>query len=523
MLDSIILCRPPACPRCIPCALFIALFLLWSPATIYGQTANKDQPKASVKMTMADAVIVALTNNVALKSAFLDRILQQFDLRKAEDKFNPQSSMKLTAGRTSTYDAPGSRTDAFNSGGEYTATLTIPTGGSFNFTWNNTGNRPDVGEDMAYTSGWSLTFRQPLLKGGGIENATYSVKVAKITEEQNILSLKDTITSTIKATIAAYRNYMSATRQLEISHQSLDDAKRTFAINEALITAGRKAKTEIVETEANVANRELELMRAKNSLESARLSLVQALNIEKHTQFDLVEENDYRVSPPVLQEAIDIAKINRTDYQRALKNLEIKKWDLSNAKWNRMWTLTLDAGTTDGDASVFYNRYGDAISRATSSGAQRNWNVGLTLEVPFSMLTDDQRSYVSARNELNKAMMNLKKMEVDIEIAVQNAVRDVETNYRQMQLAKQARALSEKKLEVEDEKLKVGRTTNFQLVSYQNDLNNAKVNELNAIMNYLNSLTTLDDTLGTMLATWNINVRKEDEKVRLPDAADKPT
>ena len=474
-------------------------------------------------MTLADAVIVALNNSIDLKSLYLDRILQQFDLRVAENKFFPQQSMTLTAGRTSNYVSPDQRTEEFSSSGGYTATLLIPTGGTFTFVWDNTGNRADAGQDLAYTSNWStLSFKQPLLRGGGIDNATYSVKVARITEEQNIRALRDKIAATIKSAVTAYRTYLSAKRSLETSRQSLLDAKRTYETNEALITAGRKAKTELVETEANIANQELAATTAQNTLETARLSLVQTLNVEKNTHFELVDENDYQIKPPSLEEAIGIAKKNRADYLNALQNMEITKWTLSNAKWNRMWSLDLDARATEGEANVAFDKYGNALRRATSGGAQRDLYLGLTMTVPFSLFTAERKAYITAKNDLEKAKMNLKKKEVDLEIAVQSAIRDVETTYRQMELAKRARSLSEQKLEVENEKLKVGRTTNFQIVSYQNDLSNAKKAETAAVESYHNSLTSLDETLGTTLATWKIEVKKEDDKVRLPQAAVKP-
>ena len=82
---------------------------------------------------------------------------------------------------------------------------------------------------------------------------------------------------------------------------------------------------------------------------------------------------------------------------------------------------------------------------------------------------------------------------------------------RQVELAVQARELSERKLDIEQEKLKAGRSTNFQLVSFQNDLLNAQNNELNAKIEYLNALTALDRILGTTLDTWEIELRGEEE------------
>jgi outer membrane protein TolC len=61
-------------------------------------------------------------------------------------------------------------------------------------------------------------------------------------------------------------------------------------------------------------------------------------------------------------------------------------------------------------------------------------------------------------------------------------------------------------VEIETEKLKAGRSTNFQLVSYQNDLKNAQKSELDAIITYQNALTTLESKLGITLDRWGITL-----------------
>jgi len=76
-------------------------------------------------------------------------------------------------------------------------------------------------------------------------------------------------------------------------------------------------------------------------------------------------------------------------------------------------------------------------------------------------------------------------------------------------LATKARILAERQLAVEQEKLNVGRTTNFQLVTFQNDLVNAQNNELNAKIAYLNALSGLDQIIGTTLDTWKIEFKTE--------------
>lgn len=64
-------------------------------------------------------------------------------------------------------------------------------------------------------------------------------------------------------------------------------------------------------------------------------------------------------------------------------------------------------------------------------------------------------------------------------------------------VARRARELSEQKTEIEREKLRLGVTTNFQLVTFENDLVLAEIAELDALVGHLNATTNLDRTLGT--------------------------
>lgn len=44
-------------------------------------------------MTLGDAVYLGLRNNPAIRSAYLQRVAQKFDLRVAEDTFNPKLTL----------------------------------------------------------------------------------------------------------------------------------------------------------------------------------------------------------------------------------------------------------------------------------------------------------------------------------------------------------------------------------------------------------------------------------------------
>ncbi|MBM4271122.1 MAG: TolC family protein [Deltaproteobacteria bacterium] len=496
--------------------MFIIFFTLnASSAFSDDQRAKTPQDAELKKLTLSDCVMLALQNNVAIRNAYLDRISQRMFLRVAEDKFMPQPSLTFSTKTTSTYNVDDTRTQASTQDGKFMATLTIPTGGTFNFTWDNPATKADVGTDYRYSSGWNVTFTQPILKNAGIDVATQSVRQARVAEEQYVLDLRDTLANTITTTISNYRDYVSALRNYEIQVKGLETAKQTLEVNKALIDAGRMASTEIIQAQNDVANRELSVITAKNSIESTLLTLLQTLDLDKNTRFLPVEETEKKVTFPPLNEAVSIALKNRSDYIKAVQNRELAELDLAVKKRSLLWDLSLVTGA--GRTGT-----GDTYRRALSDQqvGKSDWNVGLALNIPLRDLATES-TYVSAKVALEKANLNLKKLIADIEIDVHNKLRDVDVNYRSYILARQGRELSERKLSIEQEKLRLGRTTNFQVVSFQNDVRNQRTAELQALMTYFNSLTALDQSLGVTLDRWNVAVKREDNEVKLPEEVKK--
>ncbi len=93
-----------------------------------------------------------------------------------------------------------------------------------------------------------------------------------------------------------------------------------------------------------------------------------------------------------------------------------------------------------------------------------------------------------------------------LEQNVIDAVRDLGTRWRQYQIAQRATALSRRKLEIEREKLRVGRSSNFQVLSFETDLRNVENTQLNALISFLNAQTQLDLIVGMTLDSWEISL-----------------
>ena len=476
-------------------------------------------------MNLAEAISLALRSNRSIQIAYLDRVLQKYDLKVAEDKFWPDVTFSGSVGRTDARDETTQaldRTESDSVRDEYSGTVsvveTIPTGGVFQFLWAPAGNEYEVDDFSSgagltrqnsdtYASSWGVSFTQPLLKGGGIDVNTASVAQARLAEKSNVLSLKSTLISTVSSVIAAYRVYLQSRDQVEIGRASLERARKLVEINKLLIESGRMASVELVQSEAEVASREFALEGVLNNFDRARLALIKVLDIPKATRFILTEEGALHRIVPDPDVCTATAFENRPDYLQALLNLENTKINLQLAENNRLWDLSFNA--TYGEADSRADRAIDGLVSPRLRSENDQWSVGLSLQVPVWGDLSREQSVLAAKTGLRKANISLLELQDNIETEVLDAVRDVMARLKQVDLATLSRELSEQKLMIEEAKLKAGRSTNFQLVSFQNDLVNAQNAELNAITDYRNALTSLDLVLGTTLDTWKIEFRSD--------------
>jgi outer membrane protein TolC len=474
-----------------------------------------------MRMAVVECVVLALKNNLDLKSSFLDRVTQRFTLKVAERMFLPRNFLaSVGALRSATY--PGTygvnttrNTDGAQSG-SLTGTWAIPTGGSFNFNWAHQANRPDVSQNVVYSGNWSIAFAQPLLRGAGIEVATAPLKEARLAELDNVSLLKDTIISTITTALSLYRAYLSADRQVAIARTSLESSKSTYETNKMLIQAGRMAQSELVQAEYDIASQEASVESAILALDQARLSLIQFLNLDPSVQFEGEEEKAPTIEIPGLDKALSIAFKNRNDYDREQRAIQVANLNYKVAKNGMLWDFSLSAGT--GRTSIPSYRAGEAWDSPASMGKD-DWNMGLTLNIPLWNLSYEQ-TYVTAKIALEKEKINLKKLEMTVQVDVKNNLHTVDSAYKQWVLQQRALELARKRYETEQEKLAVGRSTNFELLTFKNGLATSQVSELTARIAYLNALNALDNSLGTTLDSWGIMVNTASDAA--PPPAEKP-
>jgi outer membrane protein TolC len=131
--------------------------------------------------------------------------------------------------------------------------------------------------------------------------------------------------------------------------------------------------------------------------------------------------------------------------------------------------------------------------------------VDFSFSYPWGQTTDRAR-YRQSLAALNREQTRLKQIEQNIELQVRAAVRSVETNLESVRIASLAAKLSEQQYELEKAKFDAGQSTSRRVLEAQNDLETARVNELQAKVTLQNAISALHRIEGSSLQRYSINL-----------------
>lgn len=471
-----------------------------SAETLVAQTPPDPSPN-TLELTPRDVVYLALENNRTIKNQYLERIVQRRTLEVAEDKFVPDFTPSLSI---EWENIEQSETFSRTAGlvAEARLVMKIPTGGELEMGWTGRGRQvgTDADAESEFRQDLELSFQQPLLRGAGTDVNRASIQIARLDEAINILNLKNILIEQITEAILAYRNLLQAQERVDIQIRSLEAARQQVENTQILIDAGRLPAVDLITAQRGVTNQEVNVLNAENNLKQQQLALLDLLDIELEggripvaTEIDVPEGE-----LPDQEEILEIAFRNRPEYLQAKLEIEKAETHLIVAENERRWNIDLDA-------DIRHNAAPDILEEQTEFRAR------ILFSKTLGDLTTEQE-LDRARVDVLQAQNNLDEEQQQIDIDVTNAVRDVRDNLRQLELAQQLTELREQELNNEEEKIRlgVGDTSIVDLVRFQDDLAAARNAELNAQIEYLNSLTRLEEAVGTTLERWDIVIEREE-------------
>ncbi len=488
----------------------------------------------TLSISLDECIARALKDNLGVAIQVLGPQISSEGLNQAQAKYIPTLSMSLSTRKSenasySYLDATDSLIDKTQNFTFMNASQSLPTGGTMtlDFTgYRTTTNRRGTTIDPRYSTTLRFSLSQPLLRNFGFKTARREILVATNNLGVSEETLKRTLQETVYSVESAYWNLVYSIENLEVRRQSLALAKDLLEKNQRSVEVGTLAPIEVLSARAEVATREADLIQAETQIQSSEDALRLLLNLTEGegqpvTALVPKDKPTYLAREVDLEEALAAAVQNRTDLEISRIGLETEKINLSYAKNQVLPDLNLSASYSspgiDGTQIVYIGNPLDGIIDYTIpgdiSGALKqtarfqypNWNLGLTLNIPLANVFS-RASLAQARLNMRQAMLEIENQKEQVYVEIKNAVRAVQANYKRILAFGTARQLAEQKLAAEEEKRRVGMSTNYMVLSYQRDLANARISELNAIISYNVSLASLERSMGTNLKSKNINL-----------------
>ena len=461
-----------------------------------GSDLNALSGRHKVPLKLKDAVSLGLTRNIDIKKDIMDRASQRLSLSLAERYFEPR--FYIQGGYD--YDR-GTNTDTRSLGLKVEKSLS--TAGELTFNWAPSNLHYRDTNETQFENQVSISLTQPLLRGAGITVGTAEVVGAQYTEESNVQQFRQSLMDKITTVQEAYWDLLLALEDRLSAVRSLEASREVLARNKVLIEVGRKAKSDLVSAQQEVASNQVSVLDREFEVVQANRTLVNLLDMDDTVAILPVEGFVYRPVKVDYEKLLRSALARNTSLVQYRVSLKQRKLELELARSQAKDKVDLQMSLAKTGKG---GNFGESLD-GTTTDIGDGFQAGLSIEIPLGLPRDNLKYNVTvAARSLAKAELDIKQQTLAVKQQVRDGVNDVRRSLRQIKLAQLSRQLAQKKYEIERFRLELGRTTNFQVLSYQRDLTDARDQEHQAIATYLKSLARLDSIVGNTLETWNVKV-----------------
>lgn len=465
-------------------------------------TSPSKAKSSTQEMTISDAIMLALRYNPNVQTAEIQRVADKYALRVAENDFEwhygltGQANYNQTDFYSSTIDK---RVATHSAQLDPWARRKTGLGTEYTLTMRN----PMINGE--YTPALELNLVQPLLRGFGPTVAKASLYDAHDQEIIDKLTLRNTLINTVSSVINAYLRIIQQQYNVHTAELAVDSYQKTIVLDNALIKAGRKSPTEVVQANAELASEEVRLQNTKNQLFNSHLDFLNLLGLSTEILFTLPQDlPPIPRNPYTVEEAYQVALKHNINYQITQLNLRRLQRNLTVAKDNNRTALNLRGSIIGANSSTPLIHHRGIENFATRENT--SVNLSLDLEVPI----DDyglRQAIVNAQVALDQAMITVNQQKRELRTTIVNDITNLKYQGKQIKLAENALLLQQKNQHILAEKLKFGLVSTFEVTSKQRELDLARDALINSKISYWNSLVQFYADMGITLDFWHINIR----------------
>lgn len=337
-------------------------------------------------------------------------------------------------------------------------------------------------------NGWSVSAGITLFDGFSALN---NIKIAKTSLSMGLTRERQEEDKVCLATMEAYFNVLYYTELVGILAEQVENAQSALMLASRQEELGVKGHADVVQMEADLADREYELVSARNSLADAKITLEDVMlwplgeELVIDTSLDSLDATTSGASGNVIVEDIILkARASMPSVLVAKGALDNAKYALRTAKWQFLPTLGLYGGWS----TSYYTYPGQVGYTPTPYWNQFTNNGGEYLQLSLSIPIYDRLSKFTKlskrRNEYRRAAIEYDKSLRDVESEVRRAVSDCDGAESALLQAERRADAQEEAYRLNSRKFEQGLISSIEYNTASSNYLKAKAERLNALLKW---------------------------------------
>ena len=468
------------------------------------------------RLSLEQAIEIARAANPGFRQTRNDEHVSDWNVRQAYGRLFPQANASASLGWQGT-------------GEQQLGTLTL---GDLGF-----GNQPSY-----YNSSYSLRLSYSL------DWATIlgpsQAKADRVTTRAQIGMAEANLVSQVTA------QYLETLRQQEavrIAEVQLENSRFNLRLAEAQLEIGTVTGIDVGQAEVQVGRSDVQVLQARNGLETGRIRLLQQLGQRVGGEFELSTIFELTAPTWEVAELRDMALTRNPTLAARRSARASADIGVNSARSSYLPTLSLATGwtgftrqasTTDFQIAQAQAQVAGSIAQCVSTNglysrlvpplppldcsrfaftdAQRQAiisqndqfpfgfvgsppTVSLSLSVPIFVGLSRQRNLEAARVQRDDAVEQIREQELALEADIAIGLANARTAYQSALLEERNRELADRQLLLARERYQLGEVTFVDLVAAQTVLAQAEVDQVRAVFAYHDVVTNLEALVGVPL------------------------
>jgi outer membrane protein TolC len=288
--------------------------------------------------------------------------------------------------------------------------------------------------------------------------------------------------------------------RVQIAQDEYESQKNNYELTQNKVDADILSRDELYQAELNMLNSQMNLKNQQVTLQNQLDQFKQLIGMDIFEELELITDVSYNSVDVDLDKAINEGINNRMELRQREIAIENSQFDLiqTSATNEFFGNVTLAFGVIGTDENL-ENIYANPTD---------NQRVSLTFDIPIFDWGQRESLIKASEKNIEVANVNQEDEKNGIVVSIRTVYRNLQNLETQIEISEVSERNAQLSYDINRERYSNGDLTSYDLQQFQQQLSNAKLNRINALINY--KLELLNMKIQSM---WDFEL----DKAVLPD------